>query len=256
VNIDQQTCEQLRSLTEDVVGGPDLDRVLRDGRRRRRSQHRRTALTGVAALAVTGVVAGAAYQHGHGSSRQATDGSSEATAPAYHDFVPGTDTDEKLQAAVADDLPALGDADLVDAWRNEGARQVLGWQRATGWTLRYPTGDQRLWVTVRKPTGYGGVACDDVTHAPDEGQPDCTRVPLPSGGYVVNDSFEGVVHLDDPYFVFASTYVRPDGSSVDVRQEVSEADTWHEAVRDVTLAPDQLTDTLTDPRLDFPDPAS
>ncbi len=254
MTFDEEMQTALMESTEHVIGGPDLGRVLREGRRRRRH---RTASVGVAALAVVGVAASAAFQLGQGSEHtKGHDPNRLATAPAYHDFVPGTDTDEKLQAAVADDLPALGNADSVMAWRSEGAKEIEGWQRATTWSLRYPVDGQRLWVAVRKPAGSGDVSCDSVTHVPDEGQPDCIRASLPSGGYVVNDSFVGVVDLNDPYFVFASTYVRPDGSQVDVRQKVSAADTWREAVREVTYAPDQLTDLLTDPDLDFPDPAS
>jgi hypothetical protein len=249
---DMQTA--LLDATEDVAGGPDLGLVLREGRRRRR---RHSASVGVAALAVVGLGAGTAYQLGQGPShRTGHDPETVATAPSYHDFVPGTDTDEQLQAVVAGDLPALPAADAVVAFRYEGARQIMGWRRATEWTLRYPVNGQRLFVTVQNSSDPHAVTCDRVTHVPDEGQPDCTRVDLPAGGYVVNDSFEGVVHLNDPYFVFASTYVRPDGSAVDVRQQVSAAETWREAVRDVTYAPGELTGLLTDPGLHFPDPAS
>jgi hypothetical protein len=253
MNVDEQIRASLVASTEDVVGGPDLGRAVREGRRRRR---RHAATIGVAALAVTGLAVGTAYQMARGSSDDtARDRTDAATSPAYHDFVPGTDIDEQLQAVVGEDLPGAGDANLVLALDIRG-HTVADWQDANKWVLRYKVGVADVFVHVMKPTG-SGVACVNVTHSPNEGEPDCTRVELPSGGYVVSDSFVGVPadSHNRPIYVFASTYVRPDGSMVDVRQSLW-VDTWHQAVADRAYTPDQLRDLLTDPRMDFPDPAS
>ena len=177
--------------------------------------------------------------------------------------MPGTDIDEKLQAAVADDLPGIGRADLVDAYEWAHDRPIASWRAADAWMLRYPSAGQRLNVEVRKAVGPGSLRCHDGGREPERGQPDCTRVDLPDEGYVVSDSFVGnsYHHQDQLDYVFDATYVRPDGSMVGAQQVIridrgpdNYRNAWHEAVRDVRYTPAELRSLLTDPRLDFPDP--
>lgn len=256
MNVDQQTRDRLRALTEDVVGGPDLDRVLREGGRRRR---RRTATIGIAALAVTGLAVGTAYQVTRGTSHEtARDQSHVATAPAIRDFVPGTDLDETFQAAVAGHLPGVGDATKVypSDWNHDFA--IADWADATDWEMRYGVGADEIVVILGKPApgqADAGLTCDAVTHVPEEGQPPCTRIEVPGGGYVLSDSFVGVpAGVDNqPVFVFNTSYVRPDGSSATLQQRLL-VDTWHEAVSGLAYSPAQLRPLVTDPDLDFPDP--
>jgi hypothetical protein len=256
MNVDQQTRDQLRALTENVVGGPDLHRVLRDGGRRRR---RRTATVGIAALAVAGLAVGTAYQVSRGTSHAtARDRSHVATAPAIHDFVPETDLDETFQVVVSGHLPGVGDASKVypSDWNHDFA--IPDWEDATDWEMRYGVGADVIAVVLGKPApgqADAGPTCEAVSHVPEEGQPPCTRVDVAGGGYLLSDSYVGVPTGSDsqPVYVFNTTYVRPDGSSATVQQRLVVA-TWHQAVAGLAFSPSQLRPLVTDPELDFPDP--
>lgn len=255
MNVDQQTRNQLRALTEDVVGGPDLDRVLTDGRRARRARQRRTAVSSVAALAVAGVVAGAAYQHARGpAAHQAVDQTADSPA-SYHDFVAGSDVDETIQTAVAGDLPGISAATRLYAsdWNHDGPLADSQAQNATDWEAFYdasPTDMLAISLSKKIP---GGVALDECSDIPSTvGQPACDISTLGDGSTLVEDSYT-LTRDGQPEYWFTTALVRPDGSVVTANQRVT-ADAWPQAISRRTYSPSQTSALVQDPTLTFPDP--
>lgn len=251
MSIEHDVRTQLRTLTAEVVGGPDLGRAVRDGRRRRRH---RAASSGVAAAAVVGLTVGAACQVAGGTSPR-HDPSRVGTAPAYHDFVRGTDLDETFQAAVDEDLPGVGSAQSVAPYDWTHDRPLSDWADATWWGLRYRVGDEALSVELGRPGGPGRnwPSCDN-TRSPGDGQPPCDTSDVAGGGFVLSDSFVYADHGDAVY-AFTTSFARPDGTVATVQQRVV-ANSWADAEGRLAFTSTQLRPLVTDTDLVFPDPAS
>jgi len=167
MNTDQQTREQLRRLTADVVGGPDLARSMHDGRRVRR---RRTTRVGVAAAATSLAVVGG-WQLLPRTTHDVAVDPRPASAPSYHDFVPGTPVDGDIQAAAADHLPGLSDANegFPSDWDHTAKNPPVEYQNATEWQAYWDSApNDHLVVFTGKsvpnqPAWYG---CDEAPVGP------------------------------------------------------------------------------------------
>ena len=249
MNVQEQYRTALEHVTAEQVGGPDLAVSLAAGRRRRA---RRTVLRGGAigtvGLAVAAVATGVTV---HQLQRSTAVEVSPAGQSAYHDFVPGSDLDESLQATVAAHLPGLSPATNVYAsdWNHDGPLPDAEAVNATDWEAFYTlTPDVHLFVTMGKkiPGEPFANQCGDFSQ---NGQPACHVTDLADGSRVISESFE-VPSSDQPYW-FNTLLIRPDGSRVTANQSVA-AGSWAEALRvyDAT----QTAALVEDPSMTFPDP--
>ncbi|MGC4111178.1 MAG: hypothetical protein QM747_12300 [Nocardioides sp.] len=248
MNVDEQFRATLAAATEDVVGGPDLGRAVRAGRQRRRRHHAQVA---GATLAVTGLVAGAAYQLGHARSHpQAPDGTQVATAPAYHDFVAGTQIDESLQATVAQHLPGLPAADDVypSDWNTSGSIPDSAAANATEWHAVYQVSpDEKLTVVMSQPIPGqpASISCDQVEQADIA----CHRDVLADGSV---ESVSGYL-LGSTTYRFMTVLVTPDGFVTETLDDV-DAGSVSAARADRQLTDSDLSALVRDPDLTFPAP--
>jgi hypothetical protein len=247
VDIDQETRTRFQALTEDVVGGPDLARAVADGRRHRR--HRRL-VRGAAVVAVVGVAAGTAFRLAGGpGDTVAVD--RPADQPSYHDFVPGTQVDEQIQAAAADHLAGLTDATDVfpSDWNHDAMNPPVDYQNATEWQAYYePTpNDHTVVFTSKKvPNEPQQRDCSETPAGPY-----CSTSTLPDGSTLLTHAY----YVDSgPYtYWFADFLVRPDGSVASVVEHV-QADSWAQAEQRREFTDAEIKGLVDDPRLIFPDP--
>lgn len=251
MNLEQQTGEQLDRLTAEVIGGPDLDRVIRDGRRARR---RRTARLGIVAVGATGLAVAAAWQVIPASTPEvAVDDPPAAAGPTYHDFVTGTQVDEQIQATAATHLPGLTDATDVfpSDWSHSAMNPPVEYQNATEWQAYYePSVDDHLVVFTGKkvpghPAGYG---CDE---AAGPGSHGCTFATLPDGATLIQ--YASLIGDSGYSHWYASYLVRADGSVASIVEHVR-ADTWAQADERRVFTYAQGKALVLDPQLEFPDP--
>lgn len=247
MNPELETRSRFRMLTEDVVGGPDLARAVRDGRRCRRN---RRLVQGAAAVAVLGVAAGATFRLAGGTADTvAVD--QPADQPAYHDFVPGTQVDEQIQAAAAAHLPGLTDATDVfpSDWDHSAMNPPVEYQNATEWQAYYvPTPNDHLVVFTGKrvPNRPGWYDCSEAPAGPS-----CSTTTLSDGSRLLTDTH--FVDESPSHYWFTNHMVRPDGSIVSVVEHVT-ADSWPQAEQRRVFTDAETQGLLEDPGLLFPDP--
>ncbi|HEX4472571.1 MAG TPA: hypothetical protein VH085_11415 [Nocardioides sp.] len=259
MNVDEQTRAQLTRLTEHVEGAPDLATSVREGRlRRRRRQH---LVGGVAGLAVAGIALGTALQLGQQThhvvaiDHPPVASSSGADQPAYHDFVPGSDVDEALQATAAAHLPQLAPATRVYAsdWNHDGPIADAQVPNATDWEAFYDVSPNDTLAIAMSKRIPGGLKHDDCSDIPSTvGQPLCDISHLSDGSTLVTDSFT-LVEGGAPHYWFTTTLTRADGMVVTANQRIT-ADSWPEATDRRTYDPTQTAALVEDPALTFPDP--
>jgi hypothetical protein len=240
MNVEEHYRSTLDRLTREAPSGPDLADVLAGGRRRRRA--RRTAWAGgalavAAVVTTTGVVAA---QHR----------SSAPAGPAYQDFVPGTDIDQTLQAAVAQHLEGLPAADEVypSDWNTPGPIPDADFADATEWHAIYRvSGVERLRVVLSDaiPGQPVDLRCDrlDQTDIP------CRRAELPDGSVETTSGYL----LGTSTYRFMTVHVAPDGFVVETLDDVqaSSADGARAARR---LTDPAVASLVGDPALSFPPP--
>jgi hypothetical protein len=138
--------DQLDRATQDVVGGPDLEAAVRQGRSRRL---RRRGLAGLAAVAVLGVgAAGINALVGDDSPTVVRDAPFAAGPAPADDFVPGTDIDETLATTIAEHLPALPEPDDVypSDGHTAGPISDADFAQAEDWQATYTLDGQQVWL--------------------------------------------------------------------------------------------------------------
>ena len=260
MNVDEQTRTQLAWLTEHVEGGPDLATSLREGRSRRR-RRQRMVVGGVAGLAVAGIAVGAAVQlgqqqhHGVAVDRPPVATSSGGDQPAYHDFVPGSDVDETIQATAATHLPGLAPATRIYAsdWNHDGPIAADQVPNATDWEAFYDVSPSDMLAIAMSKRIPGGLKEDECSDIPSTvGQPPCDISHLADGSTLVTDSFT-LVEGGASHYWFTTTLARADGMVVTANQRI-DADSWPEATDRRTYDPAQTAALVEDPALTFPDP--
>jgi hypothetical protein len=245
MNLEEHTRTHLDHLTADVVGGPDLATAIRNGRRRRRS---RVGALAVSALAVAAVGTGVTV---HQLQRPTTTVEvMPATQPAYRDFVPGTDVDETVQAAVAAHLTGLPDATTVypSDWNRNTPLPDSQAQNATDWEGSWTLGDhESLSVSMFKkiPGEPAGTECHASMDNP--GLP-CTATTRADGSVLLHFGMEL-----ETFYRIATVAVAPDGPVVQTFDNV-QADSWAQALQRATLPQPGLDALVTDPTMTFPDP--
>ncbi len=231
--------DQLDRATEHVPGGPDLERAVRTGRRRRGL--RRGGLA-VAAVAVLGV--GAAGMHtmtaGDGTTvvHEHKQGVPVAAAPAGPtDYVPGTDVDAKLAAVVAAHLPSLPAADDVypSDSHTAGPMPDADFASAEDWQAAYTLPDGHEFLLMTALASEGHFSCQRCEHHAAPGG-DIYRQPSQS--------------LEDGRWQYATWYVRDDGSTVGAFEYVpGQVDAPPEG--GPVLADSDLDSLVQDPGLTF-----
>jgi hypothetical protein len=252
----------LPRLSEDVVGGPDLDRALDTGRRRRRRQVATTTAAAVGVVAVTtAVFAVAAAQQPDPSAPGLTPaGAPPAQAPQHAprqdaapgpasepvDYVSGSQVDEQLQAAVAGRLPAgltATDVYPTDWTRNTPLPDAKA-ENATDWELYYSTaGDDtmRIVIGMKVPYEHNDVGCSR------EAGLQCSERTLADGSTMSTSTF----NTGSAAYLVA-VLNRPDGKTVSVSDiapgsSLQDTPAW-------TLTTSELERIATIDGLDFPDP--
>lgn len=239
---------QLAADTADVPDTLSSERSLTLGRRARR---RRTATAAVGALAVAAVVGGtalAAWPDGADPAPRYDDSAPVAGAPqvAEGDFVPGTDIDETLAAAVAANIPQAGEADDIypSDWNTDGPIPDARFANATDWQGYFPVGDNTLGVLMAKaiPGEPAPTSCDELP-AP------CEATTLPDGSTRL--PFSQHTESGNTFFVLLT---HPDGSVTQAFEKVAGPAEGAADRRVVTDA--QLGALAEDPSLTFPDPAA
>ena len=251
--------QELEQLSTDVVGGPDLDRAIETGRRRRRNRH--LAVAGGSAC-VAALVAAAAFTLAPSDGKP--DGRVEQLQPAAsgpqqdarqhtqprtfasHDYVAGTQVDEALQAAVAPNLPTgLVSSDVYASdWTRDTPLPAAQAENATDWQLYYTTGGiDTVRIVVGLPVPYEG----DTASCPPQAD-GCQQQTLADGSTVVTQ-----LYGTGSTFYRTVVVERPDGKSV-VASDIVAATTPDEAKQGWTLNNAQLQALATSEGLDFPDP--
>jgi hypothetical protein len=246
MNLAERYRTTIDELTDGRVGGPELADVLSRGRRKRRT--RRTLVTGgaLAALTVAGL-GGAWLQRPH---VVVVVDPGAASSPSYRDFVPGTDVDETIQAAVADHVAGVPEADKVypSDWNHDTALPDSQAQNATDWEARYSLGaDENLTVALFKriPGEAAPTGCHPSMDAP--GLP-CTATTQDDGSVLLSYGID----LGSDYR-FATVRVAADGSSVEAFDDVR-ADSWAQAENRASVPQGQLDALVNDATMTFPDP--
>ena len=231
--------DQLERATRDVVGGPDVERAVRSGRRRRRL--RRGGLA-VAAVTVLGLgVVGVQAATG-GDARQVAHDAPVADAPAAAtsappDFVPGTDVDETMAAAIAEDVPSLPAPDDVYPSDDKTAGPIPDAQfaQARDWQSAYTTSDGDVLVMMGHAEELGGWRCRD-----------CDEEKV-AGGTLYRQDYSTDAGAT---WWFTISFVRDDGSFVNVLESVGAPD--QQGARDQRHVSDaQMAALARDPRLTF-----
>jgi len=244
VNVEEHYRTTLDRLTQEPPAGPDLAAVLAGGRRRRRV--RRTAWAG-AGVSVAAVAAVAGVVLGH-QGRATTTGPTGGAS--YHDFVPGTDLDESLQATAARHLPTLPAATAVypSDWNTPGPIPDGRFADATEWHAVYdvsPTERLTVLTSRRIPGQPAAPRCQDVQQV----DLPCTRTEGPDGSL---DMRFGTVVMDTTYR-FITLHVTADGFVAETLDDVR-AGSWPQAVAARELTDAGTAALVADPDLRFPAP--
>jgi hypothetical protein len=242
MTVEQLVRDQLDRATREVVGGPDLATSVRAGRRRRR-----TTRVGVAAAAVAVLGLGAVGAHALGGDdpRPVGHDASVADRPAPAvpapaapvDFVPGTDVDDTMAAAVVEHLPSLPAPDDVYPSDSRSAGPIPDSEiaRAQDWQAAYTTDTGGFLVIMGLPEEIDGWRCSDC---------DAQEV---KGGTLYHETYStnsgqtwwfGTYFVgDDGHFVNAFESVQaPDEAAATGLRQLSDAD---------------IEELVEDPRLSF-----
>lgn len=242
MTVEQILRDHLTRATDEVLGGPDVDTAVRDGRRRRRSRHLGLA---VAAVAVAGAGALGVSALAGDDSTMVRDAPVTSAAP---DFVPGTDVDDVLAATVAAHLPSLAAPDDVypSDTSTDGPLPDADFAAATDWQAVYTlNGGGRLLVLMGRPVPAEPFTCSG-----------CESRDVP-GGTVYLDGYEtvapgGEVVVDGDANVDVGGgesnrgvyFVRDDGFQVSALERTA-------AGAERTFTDDQLAGLVGDERLTF-----
>jgi hypothetical protein len=229
--------DQLDRHTRDVLGAPDLERAVQQGRLKRRRRRAGLALlaAAVVGLGVTGVRV-ATSDDGSTVVQDAPVADAPAQAPADQDFVPGTDIDKTLAAVIAHQLPSLPAPDDVypSDSHTAGPLPDADWASAEDWQASYTVGDHRLLVMTALPS-EGPFSC-----------PDCDPQSV-AGGTLYHQTSQD---LKDGNWQYASWLARPDGSVVGAFEYVpGQLDSPPSGDR--TFSDAQLDALVQDPGLTF-----
>jgi hypothetical protein len=231
--------DQLDRATHAVVGGPDLATSIRNGRRRRR-----TTRVGVAAAAVAVLGLGAVGAHalGGGDPRPVAHDAPVAEGPApapaaLVDFVPGTDIDDSMAAAVAELLPSLPAPDDVypSDGNTAGAIPDSEFARAQDWQAAYTTDTGGFLVIMGLPEEISGWRCSDC---------DAREV---AGGTLYHQTYSTD---DGQTWWFGTYFVGDDGHFVNAFESVL-APNEQAAAGDRQLTDSDLEGLVEDARLSF-----
>lgn len=247
MNVEEQLRDHYRDDAGEMVGGPDLGRVLDRGRRRRRL--RVTGAVGATAAAVTAAAVVGASLVGGGGASTGTDhdrGADPAAAPkdsvtAPQDFVPGTEIDDTLRQVVADHLPALGDPDDVypSDWLTNGPIPDADFADATDWQAAYALGGgERALVLMGYPDPAEPAGC-----------PLCTEEAVPGGTLMT----QVTLLQASGEWLFETTLVRDDGFTVGLVDYVT-ADRRADAAQARSISDADAAAVVRDARLRFPAP--
>jgi hypothetical protein len=239
---EQLVRDQLDRATREVVGGPDLATSIQDGRRRRRTTRvgvaaAAVALLGVGALGVSAL--GGADAPGVAHDAPVADGPGPAApgAAAPVDFVPGTDIDDSMAAAVADLLPSLPPPDDVypSDGKTAGPLPDAEFARAQDWQAAYTTDAGGALVMMGRPEELGGWRCSD-----------CGAQPVP-GGTLYHETYS--TNAGQTWW-FGTYFVGDDGHFVNAFESVQAPDEGAAAgLRQ--LSDSDLEALVADPRLSF-----
>lgn len=231
---EQQLRDQLDRATADVLGAPDMERSVQQGRRKRRTRRAGIALAAAAVVGIAtgGVRAVTADDDGPTVARNVP--VAGAPAPAT-DYVAGTDQDTELAALIAELLPTLPAPDDVypSDRHTAGPMPDADFAQADDWQAVYTVGDSTLLIMTSSPA-EGGVTC-----------PRCEKEKVPGGTiYHQTSTSSGL-------WRFGVFLALPDDSAVVAIESVpapSEADALDQRqFRDADLAA-----AIQDPRLVFP----
>lgn len=238
--------EHLDRQTTDVPGGPDLDRSVRDGRRRRRNRALGTGAAALAVVAVLGTVGAVALAGddapapGRAEDRAAAAPSDPTDPTDPTDFVPGTDVDERFAALVAEVWPALPAPDDVYPSDADTAGPLPDAEvaRATEWQAVYtPEPGREVLVLMGFPVpGEDPTTICDGAGAPAE---DCRVEEEPAGSVLVTQ-----LYRTDDGFTHFTTHVDDDGFRVSVLDTRPIPERSLEDVR-------RVRDLVADPRFTF-----
>ncbi len=240
MTVEQIVRDQLDRATREVEGRPDLATSIRHGRRRRR-----TARLGVAtaAVAVLGLGALGARSLGADDEPAVARDTRVAAAPvaplpaAPTDFVPGTDIDEAMAAAVAERLSSLPAPDDVYPSDGEtaGALPDAQFARAQDWQATYSTDAGGFLVIMGLPEELGGWRCRDC------------RTEQVTGGTLYHETYSTD---GGGTWWFGTYFVGDDGHFVNAFESVQAPD--EQAARHQRRLDDAAVEGLVqDPRLSF-----
>jgi hypothetical protein len=238
------------AATHDLPSDPDVERLLRAGRKRRRQRRRQSLSVGagvLAALALVGVLLPGVVTDTHADRNHRTD----LPGPArIVDFVLGTSVDQVMQRRVRAHFPDAGEATLVfmgDPGRRASLLPDWLFAEARFWEADYALpSDEQLTVVMSYPLDGGSL----LTCPPRQpGGPRCGRDRLGSGTAV---TFAERTFSTGVYW-FTTRYVTPSGFAVSVRDGVS-ADSWAQAQRLRSLDRGDTYALVTDPGMVFPPP--
>jgi hypothetical protein len=245
MNVAERYRATIDELTDHHLGGPDLVDVISRGRRKRRARRTLVAVGAVAALTVAG--AGGAWLH---RPHEVVAVDRFASTPSFQDFVPGTDVDETIQAAVAEHVAGVPDADQVypSDWNHDTALPDAQAQNATDWEAHYPlSAREGLWVSMFKPIPGESAPTTCRPWMDHPGLP-CSVTTQADGSVLVHYGID----LETSYEL-ATTRVDADGFVVQTFDDVV-ADSWHQAEARASLAQGQLEALVNDASMTFPDP--
>jgi hypothetical protein len=236
--------DQLERATENVPGGPDLERAVRSGRRRRGLHRGGLAVAAVAVLGLgtagvhTVATGGPTTVHDRQHSPQhGVPVADPASGPT--DYVPGTDIDTKLAAVVAAHLPQLPAPDDVYPSDGDTAGPLADadWSSAEDWQATYTeAGNQVLVMT--------GLA--------SEGDNSCKSCPSHqvAGGTVHRQDYSSVGDDGQTRWYFGTFFTRDDGSFANA-WEVVAVDGEPAARGQRQVADGDLAALVQDPGLTF-----
>jgi hypothetical protein len=237
---EQLVRDQLDRATQHVPRGPDLERAVRAGRRRRGLRRGGVA---VATVAVLGVGAAGVHtmtvEDRTPVAHEQKHGTPVAGAPAGPtDYVPGTDIDATLAGVVAAQLPALPEPDDVYPSDSHTAGPIAdtAWATAEDWQATYTeNGNEVLLITGLPTEGPGCQACGNQT------------VP---GGKLGHETSSSVGDDGKTRWYFGSFFTRDDGTFANA-WEIVEAETQDAAEAKRHVSDADLGTLVQDPGLTF-----
>jgi hypothetical protein len=252
--------QEMRELSADVLGGPDLGRAIETGRRRRRNRHVAVAAASTCVAAMLAATAFALAPGGDGKSGevqqlQPAGPAPKQDAPQQHaqpktaapaDYVSGTQVDEQLQTALQPNLPAgvaFGDVYASD-WTRDTPLPDAQAENATDWEIYLTTGGAdtgRVVIGLPVPYEDGELGCGPQADH-------CTEQTLADGSTLVTQ-----VYSTGSTYIRNVAVQRPDTKTV-IASDLAPATTFAEAEQAWSLDVNQLKALATTAGLDFPDP--